>query len=370
MATFIIRLDAPPGDGLRLAVKDLIDMEGLPTTAGCRALADRAVPAAADAPCLAGARAAGARIVGKVNLHELAFGATGINPWFGTPVNPQDPGTVPGGSSSGSAVAVGSDEADIALGSDTAGSVRIPSACCATAGLKTTHGRVPLDGVWPLAASLDTIGPMARDVAGLVTGMELLEPGFRTAPDPPTVVGRVRLENTDPAIDDAIDAALAAWGVEVVAVEVPGWAEATSAGLVVTVVEAWANDRELYESAPEGIGDSVRLFLEVGKATGEDSAAWADAVRPRWRAELGEVLERVQLLALPTLVVDPPSIDDPDVGRMTDATVAVNLAGNPALALPVPRPGRLAASLQLVGPLGGEELLLAAGREVEAAVAG
>src|SRR5438034_49487 len=128
-----------------------------------------------------GARAAGVRIVGKTNLHELAFGTSGINPWFGTPTNPLDPGLVPGGSSSGSAVAVATDEADVALGSDTGGSVRIPSACCGTAGLKTTWGRVSLEGVWPLSLSLDTIGPMARDVRGVITGMTLLEPGFQPA---------------------------------------------------------------------------------------------------------------------------------------------------------------------------------------------
>ena len=144
MTTFITRFDTN-GTGIRLAVKDLIDMEGVPTTAGCRVVADAAEPATRDAPLLAGARAAGVRIVGKANLHELAFGASGVNHHFGTPVNPLDPALVPGGSSSGSAVAVGSGDADVAFGSDTGGSVRIPSACCGTAGLKTTHGRVSLE---------------------------------------------------------------------------------------------------------------------------------------------------------------------------------------------------------------------------------
>src|SRR5687767_11848569 len=171
MATFLERFETT-GTGPRLAVKDLIDMEGVPTTAACKAVAETAVAAKADAALLAGARAAGARIVGKVNLHELALGTTGVNPWFGTPVNPLDPDLVPGGSSSGSAVAVGSGEADVAYGSDTGGSVRTPSACCGTTGLKTTWGRIPLDGVWLLSESLDTIGPMARDVAGVIIGME------------------------------------------------------------------------------------------------------------------------------------------------------------------------------------------------------
>src|SRR6266567_2588556 len=195
MTTFISQLEST-GTGLRLAVKDLIDLAGLPTTAGCAAVADEAEPAVRDAACMAGTRAAEAageaRIVGKANLHELAFGATGINRAFGTPVNPVDARLIPGGSSSGSAVAVAGDEADVAFGSDTGGSVRVPSACCGTAGLKTTHGRIPLEGVWPLASSLDTIGPMARDVSGLVSGMRLLEPGFEVASSAAATIGRFR----------------------------------------------------------------------------------------------------------------------------------------------------------------------------------
>src|SRR6266540_29657 len=184
MSTFITKLDAS-GSGPRLAVKDVIDVQGVPTTAGSRAVERRAQPARADAACLLGARRAGARIVGKANLHELAMLPLGTNPWFGTPTNPLDPALVPGGSSSGSAVATATAEADVAYGSDTGGSVRIPSACCGTTGLKTTHGRISLEGVWPLALSLDTVGPMARDVAGVVLGMQLLEPGFEVASTAP-----------------------------------------------------------------------------------------------------------------------------------------------------------------------------------------
>src|SRR6476646_5420340 len=179
MTTFITRLDST-GTGPRIAVKDVIDVRGVPTTAGCRAVEKSAVPAALDAACLAGIRAAGARIVGKTNLHELALLPIGTNPWFGTPVNPLDPALIPGGSSSGSAVAVATDEADVAIGSDTGGSIRVPSACCGTAGLKTTHGRVPLDGVCPLAPSLDTIGPMAATIAGVTRGIHFFNAGATT----------------------------------------------------------------------------------------------------------------------------------------------------------------------------------------------
>src|SRR5437899_2187253 len=191
MSTFITKLDSA-GSGPRVAVKDIIDVEGVPTTAGSRAVERSARPATEDAACLLGTRKAVARIVGKANLHELAMLPFGTNPWFGTPVNPLDPALIPGGSSSGSAVAVATDEADVALGSDTGGSVRIPAACCGVTGLKTTHGRVSLEGVWPLAPSLDTIGPLARDVAGVTLGMQLLEPGFAPASPPARTIGRIR----------------------------------------------------------------------------------------------------------------------------------------------------------------------------------
>jgi amidase len=366
--TFITQLDLP-GAGPRLAVKDLIDLEGVPTTVGSRVLADRARPAERDAPCLAGARAADARIVGKTNLHELALGDTGINPWFGTPTNPLDPALVPGGSSSGSAVAVATGEADVAYGSDTAGSVRIPSACCGTAGLKTTYGRVPLDGVWPLAPGLDTIGPMARDVAGLVLGMQLLEPGFvvATAGAVPGGVGRIR-RPAEPAIDEAVDRALAAAGLEVTPVELPGWDAASAAVATCLVAEAWEVDRSLADD-PRALSPDVADSLAFGRTVTAADLATARATCASWRTELIGVLDRVGLLALPTLPAFPPTIDEHGMpGSLTVNTIPFNGAGVPAVALPVPTDRPLPASLQLVGPPGSEDVLLAVAATVEAAV--
>lgn len=370
MATFITRLDGA-GKGLRLAVKDLIDVAGVPTTAGCRAVADVAEPAAADATCLAGARRAEQegrlRIVGKTNLHELAFGVSGVNPWFGTPVNPLDPSLVPGGSSSGSAVAVATGEADVAYGTDTGGSVRIPSACCGTTGLKTTWGRVPLEGVFPLAPSLDTVGPMARDVAGVITGMTLLEPGFAPDPIAPRVVGRVRLP-CDPVIDDAIDAALARAELEVHEIELPGWEEAQSAATTILLAEAWDSDHAILERDPAGVGADVAQRLRRGAGVSRDDVAVARAIQGWWQAELGRAFERVDLIALPVLSAFPPPLERAAEVLSIRCTLPVNLAGVPALALPVPTRGRLPASLQLVGPPNSEERLVAAGLHVEAAV--
>ena len=371
MSTWILR-EAASGPGLRVAVKDLIDVAGLPTTAGSRAIAGRARPAAADAPCVSGLRAAIMRgeacLAGKTNLHELAYGISGINRAFGTPVNPLDPLRVPGGSSSGSAVAVATGEADIAYGSDTGGSIRIPAACCGIAGLKTTWGRIPLTGVWPLAPSLDTVGPMARDVAGLIAGMELLEPGFAVAAQAPRVVGRVVLD-ADPVIDDAIDAALAATGWEVIPVGLDALDRVTAAAMTVLDAEAWASDGVHADTRPGEIGQDVLARLREASTITPAAvgAAWEYAAH--WRASLASLWERVDLLALPTLLGFPPTLDNSrEMVRIRGLTSPVNLAGVPSLALPVPARGPLPASIQLIGPGGSEERLLAAGMVLEQAV--
>ncbi|MEA2826480.1 MAG: amidase [Actinomycetota bacterium] len=368
MSTFIVRL-ADSGPGLAVAVKDQFDMAGLPTTAGCRAVAASAEPALADAACLAGIRAgeaAGAlHVVGKTNLHELGYGVTGVNPWYGTPRNPLGDGLVPGGSSSGSAVAVATGEADVALGTDTGGSIRIPAACCGVAGLKTTHGRVPLTGVWPLAPSFDTVGPLARDVAGLVVGMQLLEPGFTVAQLPGRlVVGRLPV-GAHPAIDAAVDDALARADFEVVDVTPDGWDEAVAVTAPALAAEAWATVGYLLGRRDQ-LGDDVAGRLENGRAGDLDPGA---AGRAAWRLRLAAMLDRVDVLALPTLADFTPALDERESVFRIRRTEPVNLAGVPALVLPVPAWGQpLPASLQLVGGHGTEELLLAVGLVVEAAV--
>lgn len=373
MTTFITKLDTT-GTGPRVAVKDLIDVVGVPTTAGSRAIERTAQPAVADAPCLAGARAAGARLVGKANLHELAMLPIGTNPWFGSPVNPLDPDLIPGGSSSGSAVAVATDEADVAYGSDTGGSVRVPSACCGTAGLKTTHGRIPIDGVYPLAPSLDTIGPMATTIAGVILGMQLLEPGFRPSAAPARTIGRIRTSG-DPAIEAAIDAALRAAELEVVILDVDLEAGANLFAPIY-FAEVWDVDHDLVEANPDAVGADITEMVTVASAfrAGVDEAR---AALDEWRRSLFALFGQVELLALPTLPIFPPRLDAltpdtflPMVLEITKHVVFVNAAGIPATAQPVPAAGsRIPASLQLVGPLGGEELLVTTAAHVESALA-
>ncbi len=369
MSTFIERT-AIGASGTTVAVKDLIDLAGLPTTAGCRAIERGGAPAAADAPCLAGLRAAvdagEARIVGKTNLDELAAGASGVNHWFGTPRNPLDPGLIPGGSSSGSAVAVADGEAEMAIGSDTGGSVRIPSACCGVTGLKTTRGRISTAGVVPLSQTLDTVGPLARDVAGVVRGMELLEPGFAPAAAAATVVGRVRVPGVDPRIDAAVDRALAASELEVVEVELPGWDAAFEASLGILLPEGLRNHGAMIEREPDLVGPATRRQIELGRDYAAAEAP-ARAFQREWEAELASAFERVQLLACPTLSGFAPALPDFESIASICRTMELNLAGVPALSQPIHTEGPLPASLQLFGPHGSEELIVTTGARVEAA---
>jgi amidase len=373
VATFITRLPNS-GGGIRLAVKDLIDVAGVPTTAGSRALAATAAAAERDAPCLAGARAAGARIVGKANLDELAFGASGVNAYFGTPVNPLDLDRVPGGSSSGSAVAIAGGEADLAYGSDTGGSIRIPSAFCGITGLKTTHGRIPLAGVWPLAPSMDTIGPMARDVAGVAAGLALLEPGFSVDVAAATRVGRIRPADVDvdPVIDAAVDAALARCGVEVIEVSLPGWDAARRTCDVIIDAEATVSNRALLADPDRRDLLTPRVRAALGEAQAVTPAQFlaARAEQERWRAAMAAALRGVDVLAVATVPFFPPQLEAAARHGYLALTSPVNLAGLPALALPVPAGQRLPASLQLIGRPSAEALLLATGAAIEAAVSG
>ena len=355
------------GGHIRVAVKDAIDVAGVATTAGCVAVRDRAVPATADAPCLAGVRAADAVIVGKTTLTELCLSPAGDNAEFGTPVNPVAADRVPGGSSSGSAVAVASHEADLGLGTDTGGSVRIPAACCGIVGLKTTWGRIPSTGVWPLARSLDTVGPLARTVAEVATGMRLLAPGWTPSSAPARVVGRLRIAGVDPAVEDLIDAALDAARLKVRTVRLPGWELTYDALETIIVGELWQAHHALLDA--DGLGDFVNFGLHAGRAVSAEQLSEAMEARLRWRAEVSAALADVDVLALPTLVAPPPLLSAFVAFPFTLLTAPFNLAGVPAIAMPVPSPGfPVPVSLQLVGPMHGEDLLCATGMAIETAL--
>jgi amidase len=374
MGTWVVRI---PGDadgdgaGPRLAVKDCIDVAGLPTTAGCPVVAEMAERAHTDAPVVASAREGGAWIVGKTGLTELCWSASGINDWAGTPVNPRDPRRLPGGSSSGSAVAVATGEADVAFGTDTGGSVRVPAACCGVVGLKTTHGRVPVKGVYPLAPSLDTVGPLGADVAAVELGMRLLEPAFQVPESPgPLVAGRIAVPGAfgaaDPAIEAAVDRALDAAGIAVT--RVPGWDAdaANSAFGVIIDAEGFRSNAYLMPYLSQ-LSPDVRRNIERGARLTRADRAEAERTRAAVRGAFEKLLADFPVLILPTLLRPPPLLGERGF-PLTALTAPVNLAGFPALALPVPAAGTAIASIQVIGTT--EERVLAFGRVIEAAVRG
>jgi amidase len=372
-ATFITRLDpdrdpqARP-DGIRVAVKDCIDVAGVITTAGSPAVADDAIPAGADAECLAGVRAVGGRIVGKANLHELCFGSSGVNPHYGTPVNPLDPRRVPGGSSSGSAVAVAAGLADVGIGTDTTGSIRNPAAACGVVGLKPTFGVVSVVGVRPLAPSLDTVGVLGRTVHDVSVGATLLDRRLTDGQlSPSLTAARLRFPDTDPTIEAAIDSALIDAGIEVTEVTLTGWEAAHRAALDLLFGEALVVNEDIWRHHQDRLGADLVERFTFAQAIGPAELGDARARREPWRTELSEVLGTHGLLVLPTMIDFPARIGQQGVAP-NPAASAVNLAGFPAISLPVPSGGLLPASIQLVAPDHHEPRLLATAALIESAV--
>jgi len=374
---------------LRLAVKDNIDIKGVVTTAGSEIFFRTHKPAEKDASCLAIARRRKVQIVGKTNMTEFAISPSGMNEYFGTPVNPLKRNLIPGGSSSGNAVALASGMADVAFGTDTAGSNRVPAACCGVVGLKTTYGLIPIEGVYPVEPEhLDTVGPMGKDIAYTVQGMELLQNGFgakyaAAKAAKPTArsirVGRLKLKGTDQKIDQAIDDALAKAGFQVIELDESlsdKFEQAKKDGTTVASAGAWITDKRFqFALGVTARTQSVIRFGQITYTTGYRSAL---ARRSAWQGTLRKVFEKVDLIALATLQKTPPGLPllNLRLGILEaqllslQNTVAVNFAGNPALAVPVPLSGAKVpvTSLQLIGPRLAEADLLNAGRLVESAV--
>ncbi|TAN24803.1 MAG: amidase [Actinomycetota bacterium] len=321
------------GTGLRLGVKDLIDIEGTRTSAGSRLVLSRASIAERDAVLMAGARSSNVQIIAKTNLNELAFGATGINPWFGTPKNPLNWELIPGGSSSGSAVGIALGELDVAFGSDTGGSIRIPAACCGIYGLKTTTGRVPLDGVWPLAPSLDTVGPMAATVHMLGLAMRLLEPNFKEKPasNPRIAV----LEGSGPPrLLSLIEEILGLLTSTIARASDPGLTQAWDAGICLMFMEAFISNRELLKESHRLDPAVVSRFIKAASYTEQDFKS-ATEFKHTFQIRLDDLFMNYDFLVLPTLKVPVPSLTGAGAAPLNANTIPFNLAGLPALSVPV-----------------------------------
>lgn len=366
MFTGFIHKCAIGGDGLTVAVKDTIDVAGLPTRAGSRSLED-ALPASRHATVVQAMLDAGCRIVGKTGLHEFAFGMTGVNAWEGTPVNPRFPALIPGGSSSGSAAVVAAGLADVALGTDTGGSVRLPAACCGIYGFKPTFGRVDRRGVLPAVTSLDCVGPFATSMDRIIAAMAAMDPSFSPSPAPsgPLVLG-VPPVWADPAIAKAVARAVAASGAAVRPVELPSLEDAFAAGLVVINAETWAACGALLATGK--VGADVAARLEKARATTPDDVAAADAVRDRFTAEVDRALAEVDALVLPTLPSFPMMLAEALAGRIDLRASALvrpfNLSGHPALSIPLPAVDGRPVGLQLVGRKGEDEAVCAIGQRI------
>jgi aspartyl-tRNA(Asn)/glutamyl-tRNA(Gln) amidotransferase subunit A len=358
------------GDGISLAVKDLFDTAGLTTTYGSAVFAEHVPETTAVA--VAVLEHAGYANVGKTNLHEFAYGTTSENPHYGTVPNPVAPGRIAGGSSGGSAAALAAGLADVALGTDSGGSIRIPAACCAVVGFKPTYGLVSLEGCFPLAPSFDHAGPMARSVADCEAMLAVLAPSF----EPTTLesleelrVGVAWIDQAEPLVAERVHEAAARFpDRRDVELRFPREVDDLFMREVADVHrELFAEHGDLYG---EDVAGKIERCLEISDAEAEAAAR----AREAYREEADELLASLDLLVTPTLrfVAPPTGIGDLELRRdLIRFTYPFNALGRPALALPCGAAEEsLPASVQLVGRAGEDARVLAAGKLLASLVRG
>ncbi|MFN4154357.1 MAG: amidase [Paracoccaceae bacterium] len=353
-----------PADALRVAVKDCIDIQGYPTRCGSAAFAG-APPATAHAAAVQRLLDAGCRITGKTLMHELAYGMTGVNPHGGTPVNPRWPDRIPGGSSSGSAVAVAAGVVDFSIGTDTGGSVRQPAICCGVIGFKPTFGRIDRRGAHPAASSLDCIGPFARSMATLERAMQALDPGFV----PQTLTSAPRLARLrtdfDRSVGDSLILPIMDQGYDMPYVILPLLDDAFRAGMIVIGYEtAQAFGHLVTSGAP--LGNDIRARLTAAMAIPDAELAWAETIRHSFTAQVDALLDQYDAFLTPALPSVPPLLteasDPAKVLPLTRYLRPFNLSGHPAIVLPTLTSDGLPAGLQIVGRRGADALLCAIAR--------
>ncbi len=337
------------------AIKGLLAVAGRRTEAGSPVRVD-APAETATAPIIEQLRAAGATALGTVTLHEFAFGVTGVNPHAGTAPNPAAPDRVPGGSSSGSASAVADGSASFAIGTDTGGSVRIPSAFCGIAGFKPAHGTYPADGVFPLSTTLDHVGFHAPTVSDLGRVHAALGHPVSDAPAQVRIgVARSDVEAADDQVRHAIESAidrLAEAGAIVTDVEWPDAEETFVASTGIMFSEAAAIHAEQLAVHADRYGADIRARLEMGAALTGPQVAAAHRLRRQLIAEVQATLAQVDVIVSPTVpIVAPRLVDaaDPALApRIVANTRLGNVVGLPAVTLPAPTTGA-PVGLQLLG---------------------
>ena len=342
-----------PLSGKRLIVKDLIDTAGLRTTYGSKIYADH-VPDR-TAPAVQRLVDAGAVVVGKANLHEFAWGVTSQNPWYGTVKNPLHPGRTTGGSSGGNAAALAAGLCDLGLGTDTGCSIRLPSACCGTVGLKPRWGEISLEGIFPLCPMLDTVGPMARTVEDAALMWSALT--GKPVPEPRLAGQTVGVLTRPPSVGDghrppanvaaeAYVERLEELGARCVAAEIP---EPEANTWPVFFHEARKSHSATFPARADEYGDNVRRKLELAESVDPDKVDAAYRAIAAWRRYEPDV----DLFVAPVLGIELPAEDCDELDVRIPFTAFArpfNLLGWAGLAI---------GDLQLIAPH--DETVLAAG---------
>jgi aspartyl-tRNA(Asn)/glutamyl-tRNA(Gln) amidotransferase subunit A len=377
-------------DGIIVSIKDLYDVAGEVTRAGSRVLADEGLVAVADAPVVKRLRSAGAVIVAKTNMSEFAFSGVGANPHFGTPGNPFDRARVPGGSTSGGAVAVADGMCEIAIGTDTGGSTRIPAALCGLVGWKPSKQRVPTEGAFPLSFTLDSIGPMAKSVADCALADAVMAgeavPRIELVP-----LAGLRLGIWQGMPFDGIDATVtAAWTAALSRLSQAGvrFSDETitlvddmvqvnaKGGFAPT--EAYAIHRERLKNRGAGVDPFIRVRIERGGTVPAADYIEMGETRRRLVRAMDARMEPFDALVLPTTPIAAPKIaevaESDEFGRknalLLRNTNPVNFFDLCAISLPMPRQDGLATGLMLVGRNGQDRRLFNIAAAVEKCLQG
>jgi aspartyl-tRNA(Asn)/glutamyl-tRNA(Gln) amidotransferase subunit A len=351
-----------PGAGEPVAVKDLLDTAGLATTYGSALFVDHVPSVSAEAVRLL--EAGGFAVAGKTNLHEFAYGISSQNPHFGTVPNPAAPGRLAGGSSGGSAAALTAGEVELALGTDSAGSIRIPAAWCGVVGFKPTKGLVSVEGCFPLAPSYDVVGPMAASVEGCERLLRTVAPGFEPVELESLEeleVGVAWLDEAEPLVRERV-AAVASLFPRRRELDLP-LAPRNRADFM---REAGDVHRALFPGNEELYGENVRGKVERCLRVTDAEAAAAERDRREYRERVAESLAQLDLVVTPTVpfVAPPADVDELEIrAGAISLTYPFSSLGWPALALPCgPAEDGLPASVQLAAPEGEDARVLAAGR--------
>ncbi|HEV1992209.1 MAG TPA: amidase [Candidatus Dormibacteraeota bacterium] len=358
-----ISISAESGVGTVVAVKDLVDVAGMVTTAGAVILPNK--PAEHDAPVVQRIRKEGCVIVGKTNLHEFAYGVTSVNPHYGAVRNPHDPSRVAGGSSGGSAVAVAAGMCDWAIGSDTGGSIRVPSSLCGVVGFKPAFGTIDTSGVIPLSWSLDTLGPMARDVDAVARAFRMMSG---------EAVSTERVETPRIAVpagwigglDEPTERAWRLVSQGLPEIEFVDRDLLFRTGLTILLVEAATYHRRWANDFPEKYGSDVLGHIRRGLAI--LAVDFEEALRERRHLQqvATRAMEGIDALLLPATAIVAPPVDAGNEVRepLSRFTRPFNTTGQPVVTLPAPVRG-LPVGMQVVGRTNAEALRAALWLEQE-----